>query len=358
MWLLNLRKQNIWQQLAVGIATIVLIAGSCFLFKDIIGYKIVALLLLMAVSVLAMLFDIIPVLVASLLSALIWNFFFIPPLFTFHIETPEDILLFAMYFIIAVVNAVLTFKIRLEEKKSRDREEKQRTLELYNTIFNSLSHELKTPVATIIGAVDTLKEYDAAITWQNRGALLEEIEMAGARLHKEIDNLLNMSRLETGMLQLNLQWCDVNELMHLTLKKLSFKNNTLIFNEDEELPYCMLDGGLLAHALYNILQNAVTYTPPETIITITITVAEDELQITIADNGNGIPAALMGNLFDKFYRLPGSKTGGTGLGLSIAKGFTEAHGGSISAANNHPKGLLITIKIPVPTSYLKQLKNE
>lgn len=358
MWFLNTRRLNIWRQLAAGIATIVLIAGSCFLFKDIIGYKIVALVLLMAVSVLAMLFDIIPVLVASLLSALIWNFFFIPPLFTFHIETPEDILLFAMYFIIAVVNAVLTYKIRQEEKKSRDREEKQRTLELYNTLFNSLSHELKTPVATIIGAVDAMKEYDAAITPQNRAALLEEIEVAGARLHKEIDNLLNMSRLETGMLQLNLQWCDVNELMHLTLKKLSFKNKVLIFKEDEELPYCMLDGGLMGHALYNILQNAITYTPPETTITITITVKEDELQITIADNGSGIPGALMGNLFDKFYRLPGSKTGGTGLGLSIAKGFTEAHGGRINAANNHPNGLLITIKIPVATSYLKQLKNE
>ncbi len=358
MWLLNLRKQNIWQQLAAGIITIVVVAGTCFLFKDIIGYKIVALLLLMAVSVLAMLFDIIPVLVASLLSALIWNFFFIPPLFTFHIETPEDILLFAMYFIIAVVNAVLTYKIRQEEKKSRDREEKQRSIELYNTLFNSLSHELKTPVATIIGAVDTLKEYDTAITPQNRAALLEEIELAGARLHKEIDNLLNMSRLETGMLQLNLQWCDVNELIHLTLKKLSFKNRVLLFNENEALPYCLLDGGLIVHSLYNIIANAVAYTPDGTTITIDIAIAEDQLQITIADNGNGIPTDLLGNLFHKFYRLPGSKTGGTGLGLSIAKGFTEAHGGSISAGNNYPKGLLIALKIPASTSYLKHLKNE
>jgi two-component system sensor histidine kinase KdpD len=92
-----------------------------------------------------MVLDIFPVLAAALLSALIWNFFFIPPTFTLQIRTPEDALMFLMYFLIASINAVLTYKIREFEKKARDREEKENTIKLYNTILNSLSHELRTP---------------------------------------------------------------------------------------------------------------------------------------------------------------------------------------------------------------------
>ncbi|NTW32317.1 MAG: DUF4118 domain-containing protein, partial [Bacteroidetes bacterium] len=119
---------------------IVAVSIACFFTADFIGYKVVALLLLVVVSLLAMVFDILPVLLAALLSALIWNFFFIPPLFTFHIADTEDALMFLMYFVIALVNAVLTFKIREAEKKARDKEEKENTIKLYNTLLNSLSH--------------------------------------------------------------------------------------------------------------------------------------------------------------------------------------------------------------------------
>ena len=117
------KHQN--KQFIISIGTVLLIAGACFFGKAIIGYKVVALVLLMTVSVLAMLFDILPVMIAAVLSALLWNFFFIPPIFTFHIDNAEDVLMFSLYFIIALVNAVLTFKIREAENKSRDKEEKE-----------------------------------------------------------------------------------------------------------------------------------------------------------------------------------------------------------------------------------------
>jgi two-component system sensor histidine kinase KdpD len=139
--------------------------------------------LLLVVSLNAILFDIFPVMLSALLSALIWNFFFIPPTMNFHIGTPEDGLMFLMYFVIASINAVLTYKIREVERKKRDDEEKAKALKLYNTLLNSLSHELRTPISTIIGAIDTVKDNQTKLSDSNRNELYSEIEIAGFRLN-------------------------------------------------------------------------------------------------------------------------------------------------------------------------------
>jgi two-component system sensor histidine kinase KdpD len=117
---------------------------------------VVAFLLLVTLSLLALFFDILPMLIAALLSALIWNYFFIPPRFSFHVHTAEDFFLLIMYFTIAMAYAVLTYRIRQEQKDARKKEEKANTLKLYNTLLNSLSHELRTPIATVIDASDNL----------------------------------------------------------------------------------------------------------------------------------------------------------------------------------------------------------
>jgi two-component system sensor histidine kinase KdpD len=145
------------------------------------GYKVVAFILLLAVSLIAIVFDILPVVVAALLSALIWNFFFIPPRFTFRIDSAEDGFLFLMYFVIAFINAVLTNRIRKIEKQAREKEEKVNTLKLYNTLLNSLSHELKTPIATIIGATDNLLAGSSKLSDENRNELVAGI--SGVRVH-------------------------------------------------------------------------------------------------------------------------------------------------------------------------------
>ena len=227
----------IWQYI-ISISLIAIVSVICFLTADLIGYKVIALILLLVVSVLAMTFDIYQVLCAAILSALIWNFFFIPPLFTFHIDNTEDILLFLMYFVIALVNAVLTFKIRAAEKKARDKEEKEKTIKLYNTLLNSLSHELRTPIATILGAVDTIKENKERLTSIQQSELLTAIDIASIRLNRQVENLLNMSRLETGMLKPKLDWVDTNELIHSVCKKLGFVigGHKFIFSANDQLP--------------------------------------------------------------------------------------------------------------------------
>ena len=353
------KKPSSHTQYAVSILLVVLLSIFCFAAINIIGYKVVALLLLLLVSLLAMVFDIYPVLVAAASSAVIWNFFFIPPIFTFHINSAEDSLLFLMYFFVATVNAVLTFKIKQAEKKARDREEKAHTIKLYNTLLNSLSHELKTPVATIIGSVDTLKENDNKLSAQNKKDLLTQIEIAGLRLNTQVENLLNMSRLETGSLQLKKNWCDLNELIFTVIRQ--FENITtqqIIFKQNETLPLFKMDITLMEQVLQNILSNAIQYTAPNTTITIVAGHLQENCIITITDNGKGFPEAEMQFAFDKFYRLPNTKTGGTGLGLSIVKGFVEAHNGTIELKNNEPTGAVFTIQIPAETSYINNLKNE
>lgn len=347
-------------QCFISITLVLCVSLICFFLSNHIDYKITALILLMTVSVTAMLFDIIPVLFTAFLSGLILNYFFIQPLFTLHITNTEDILLFFMYVIIALVSAVLTYKIREAENKARDKEEKEKTIQLYDTLLNSLSHELRTPIATIIGAIDTLKENKNKLSEDNQTVLLEEIDKASIRLNRQVENLLNMSRLETGTLKTKQDWCDLNELIYSLIEKIAVVKNehTIHFVPDEKLPLFKLDIGLIEEIIQNLVLNAIQYTPTKSIISILAKHESENCIICISDNGNGFPESEIEFAFDKFYRLPNTKTGGSGLGLSIVKGFIEAHNGSISLKNVPNSGACFTITIPTETSYLNSLKNE
>jgi two-component system, OmpR family, sensor histidine kinase KdpD len=346
-------------QYITSILSIVGIALLCYLALDLIGYQAVALVLLVMVTILAMLFDIWPVLIAALLSALTLNFFFIPPRFTFHITETEDILMFLMYFLVAMVHAVLTHKIKVQEKKARDKEEKENAIRLYKTLFNSLSHELKTPIATIIGATDTLQENETILSPEVRSTLLAEIGKAGNRLNLQVQNLLNMSRLESGMLKVNKDWCDINELIHMVIQKFEpGVRERIRYERGHNLPLFKLDAGLMEQVIYNIVHNAMQYTPIDTFITIRSIYHDEHCVIEIADQGPGFPGSQLTNIFDPFFRLPETKSGGTGLGLSIAKGFSEAHGGTLSVKNLADGGVQFTILIPTETSFLNYIKHE
>jgi two-component system, OmpR family, sensor histidine kinase KdpD len=343
----------------VSIATVLLVSLLCFAAQDIIGYRIVALILLMTVSVLAMVFAVLPVLIAAALSALIWNFFFIPPVFTFHIDNTEDLLMFLLYFFIALVNAVLTFKIRQAEQKARDKEEKEKSIKLYNTLLNSLSHELRTPIATILGSVDALQDGGAKLSASNQSELLHSISDAGIRLNRQVENILNMSRLESGMLQPKQDWCDVNELVNGVIQKIPEGNSHIIrFTADESLPLFKMDSGFFEQILQNLLHNAVQYTPDHTIVEVRVYHDQENCVLHVSDNGGGFPDKEIPLVFDKFYRVPHTKSGGSGLGLSIVKGFTEAQNGTVQLENNQRGGATFTVTIPAETSYLTNLTNE
>jgi two-component system, OmpR family, sensor histidine kinase KdpD len=314
----------------------------------------VAYILLVTLSIIALFCDIIPVVLSAILSALTWNYFFIPPRFTFHIGTTEDFFLFIMYFVIAIVHGVLMYQIKQIQKIALEREERASTLKLYNTLLNSLSHELRTPIATIIGASDNLLTANGKLSEQSKKNLLAEISLASLRLNQQVQNLLNMSRLESGTIQLKKDWCDINELVYKTIDRLGeyTKHHVLDIELPDGLPLCKLDEGLMEQVLYNLVFNAITYTPEASVITIKAQCREQrDCIITVEDNGAGFHEEEINKVFDKFYRIDHSKTGGTGLGLSIAKGFVEAHNGTIVLENAPLGGALFTITIPTEISY-------
>jgi two-component system sensor histidine kinase KdpD len=366
----KIRKRS---QYLFSILLVIAVAAAGSLVADIVGYRVVALMLLVTVSVLAIFCDIVPVLLSAVLSALVWDFFFIPPRYTLSVGNTEDTLMLLMYFIIALVNAVLTNRIKKIEKDVLQKEEKEKTIRLYNTLLNSLSHELRTPISTIIGASDNLLVNTDKLSDENRKELVGEISKASLRLNQQVENLLNMSRLESGFIQPKRDWCDVNELVYSVVNKLegNLNNHLVKISVADDLPLFKLDFGLIEQVLYNILSNAVLYTPGGTNILVDAhsrdyilkgeggeeTVAS-RLIIIITDQGKGFPEDEIGKVFDKFYRLQNSKRGGTGLGLSIAKGFTEAHNGTIRLQNCPGGGAEFCIEIPAETSYINALKNE
>ncbi len=353
-------KISILYQHLISFGAIITVSTICYLSTELIGYKIVALILLMTVSVRAMLFDILPVLLSAILSALIWNFFFIPPVFTFHIENLEDLTMFFQYFLIAMVHVVLTYKIRKSEQKVRDKEEEENTIKLYNTLFNSLSHELRTPIATIIGSIDTLKDTNVQLSKDNQNQLLTEIDSAAFRLNNQVENLLNISRLESGMLKLKNDWNDINDLINTVIEKINTTDHkhSIEFKNNDILPLCNFDFGILEQVIYNILTNCIQYTPINSKIQITTKFENPNLVIEICDNGPGIPEHLMNQVFNKFYRIEHTKSGGTGLGLSIVKGFVDAYNGNITISNIKTGGAKFIIELPLEASFINNLKNE
>jgi two-component system sensor histidine kinase KdpD len=354
-------KSKLRYQYIISIALIIAIAIPCFLLEKYIGNKVVALILLLAVSILAMLFDILPVMVTAILSALLWNFFFIPPLYKFTIGTPEDVLLFMMYFAIAMMNAVLTSKIKKANLKVKEKLEREKTIKLYNTLLNSLSHELRTPISTIIGAVDALKETTPRLSEMDQNDLLSEISIASLRLNRQVENLLNMSRLESGFIKPQLDWCDMNELVHRVIQTLDIDigERNIIFESKEFLPLFKVDRGLIEQVLQNLLHNAVHYTPEGSEIVFSVEQNETGCVITLSDNGPGFPEKELETVFNKFYRVPETSPGGTGIGLSIVKGFVEAHNGNVILENvKEGHGAHFTITIPAEISIINDIENE
>lgn len=355
-----LQKGNIVRQIVTGILLIAGISLICYALSSYMGYKVVALILLVVVSCLAMFFDIVPVLLVALLSALTWDFFFIPPTFKFTIGSPEDMLMFLMYFVIATLNGVLTYKIRQMEKETMKKEEKERTLKLYSTLLNSLSHELRTPISTIIAATDNLQTNDERLTEQNKTELVSEISKASFRLNRQVENLLNMSRLDSGFIQPKLDWVDIAELIYGVVRNLEELKITqeIRVNISPDIPLFRLDKGMMEQVLYNLVLNALQYTPAKSVVEISALCNKDTLEIIVKDNGKGFPAEEIQKVFEKFYRLKNSRPGGTGLGLSIAKGFVEAQNGTIFLENLPGGGAKFTIEISAETSYINSLKNE
>jgi len=486
-----------WPQYAIAVAIVCFVLLVCYPLRLIIGYQTVALILLLAVALLPLRFGAGPVLLAATLSAFGWDYFFIPPQFTFAVTLAQDVLMLVTYFAIATVTGTLTARIRAREKAVRLREaratalytltrdlsnarnqdevakaavtnirkffdaevavflsdldgdvftaahpsstfapdEKEfgvavwvywnertagkftdtlpfaaatyypmsgpryplgvigvlpseggrltidqeallenfikqiaSTLEreqlneiakksialeeserLYKTLFDSISHEMRTPITTLLGGAEGLMTDVVAgnpLSVRSAGA---EIHAAALRLDRLVQNLLDMTRIESGFITPHLDWCDLRDLINATLKKLrdELAAHSVHVEIAPDMPLVKLDFGLMEQTLTNLLQNASVYTPEGTHIWITARADASACTINVEDNGPGFPRESLKQVFEKFYRVPGTKAGGTGLGLSIARGFVEAQKGTLTAENRSEGGARFIIRLPM-----------
>lgn len=351
-------KRSSARQYLFSFITVIAVSLACFVLSDLIGYRVVAFILLLTVSLIAVIFDILPVLLAAVLSAFIWDFFFIAPRYTMHVDNAEDGFLLIMYFVIAMINAVFTYKARQIERAAQLKEERANSVKLYNTILDSLSHELRTPLATIIGAADNLQSNDN-LTAGDKQQLITEISKASFRLNQQVENLLNISRLESGHIKPKNDWCDVEELIYELVRRVEETDDmhSISISVSNDLPLCYIDKGMLEQIIYNLLNNAAIHTADGTKIEISAACHSDRLEIIIEDNGKGFTQAEMKDVFQKFARNRDPTTSSSGLGLSIVKGFTDALNGQVEVEKGREGGARFTITIPVKTSAIA-VKNE
>jgi two-component system, OmpR family, sensor histidine kinase KdpD len=218
---------------------------------------------------------------------------------------------------------------------------------LRRALLESVSHELKTPLSAVQAGIDALsRQIDADLAKQ---ATLREVQLAVRRLHRVIDNLLNMTRIESGVIQPRLDWCDVGELIQAAIELAgeAIGEHHIAIEVDQRLPMVKIDQPLLEQCLCNLLLNSAANSPPGTKIAIRALLREEQLILSVLDEGKGIRQEDLRRIFDVFYRGPEASPGGTGLGLAIVDGFVRAHGGTVRAANRETGGAEIIITIPV-----------
>ena len=221
---------------------------------------------------------------------------------------------------------------------------------LERALLNSVSHDLRTPLASVTGVLTSLRDEGERLSEQSRRELLDNACDEAARLNRFVGNLLDMTRIEAGAVRLNLELCDVQDLVGCTLAALEQRINSreITFTMSPVMPMIPMDLVLMIQVLVNVLDNSLKYAPPEYPIEVTAATEGAWLVLEVADRGHGVPEQDLKRVFDKFYRIPIPEgAGGTGLGLSICKGIVEAHKGRITAENRNGGGLRIMIRLPL-----------
>jgi two-component system sensor histidine kinase KdpD len=245
--------------------------------------------------------------------------------------------------------AVALARIQLTEQ-AREAQLLAESESLRTSLFNALSHDLRTPLASIIGSVTGLLEEDSVYTPDARRDLLQNIKQGATRMNRLINNLMDMARLESGMLQLHKEWCDIQDIIGVALGRLDelLKSRPVEVHIQPDMPLLRADCVLIEQVLVNLLDNALKFSETGSEIVISASSGKKLAEVSVADRGLRIPAEDMERVFDKFYRLHSPRqVSGTGLGLAICKGIIEAHGGQIWASDNPAGGVIITFILPL-----------
>lgn len=229
---------------------------------------------------------------------------------------------------------------------------------LRSALLSSLSHDLRTPLASIFGAATSLHNYDASLVPAQRLELVQTIQEEAERLNRFVQNLLDMTRIGAGSLKPRADWVDLGDVIGAALQRARamLRRRCVRIDLEPGLPLLSLDPLLMEQVFFNLIDNACKYSPDGTAISIAARRAGDTATITLSDQGPGIAETDREKVFDMFYRVEArdSQAPGTGLGLAICRGIVEAHGGTIRAVTG-PEGRGTTIAIALPVQDLPEL---
>ena len=345
----------------VAIAAVAAATFVCFAIYPVFGLTNLVMVYLLATLLVATQGHRGPAALSSILSVLAFDFSFVPPRFSFTISDMQYVWTFVVMFITAMVISHLT--IRMREEGHVARQEKERSIwlmekakkaeieaeseRLRSSLLSSVSHDLRTPLAAILGSASALVEKPAIRKDTVSTELLENIQSETERLSHLVQNILDATRLEAGKAQLRKERYPLEEIVGDVLERLktTLKNREVVVTIPETMPAIPMDGLLIEQLLINLLENAVRHAPASSRIDISAQVKGNQLEVSVADQGPGLKADELEKVFDKFYHSPESP--GAGLGLMICRAIADAHGGRIWAANRPEGGAVFTFRLPI-----------
>ncbi len=250
--------------------------------------------------------------------------------------------------VFADVVAVALERIALAQR-ARDMEVFQAATEkLQTALLDSISHEMRTPLTSVIGVLSSLQQ-EFGLDDATKKNLVQVASKEAERLSNSITNLLDLSRIQAGAISIDRQPCDVRDIISVALDQMGDRANgrSITVDAGVELSSVSVDFGLIVKVLLNLVDNAIKYSPPESPVEISARLIAREVEIEVADRGIGIPPQELPYIFQRFHRIPNTVLPGMGLGLSICKGIVEAHGGRIAAENRPGGGTIVRLTLPV-----------
>ena len=291
---------------------------------------------------------------AAALGIMAFNFFFVPPVHTFVVDEARYILTFLTMGAVGLLVSTLVWRYRGRVELEHQRQEEAAQTELVlqterlrNSLLSSISHDLRTPVGSIVGTAELLKEDLPRLSPERRQALLVTIHTEAQRLQALLENLLQMTRIEGGGLKLRRDWHLTEELVGAALYRIEglLEGREVLTDLTDELVY--VDETSVTAALTNLLENAARYSPPESPLEILAAISDGTFRLEVRDRGIGLEGVEIPRLFEKFERGPHtSDVVGSGLGLSIVRAVVEAHDGEVFAEPREKGGAIFGIIIP------------
>jgi two-component system sensor histidine kinase KdpD len=346
----DVRRKAGLLQYGLVVAVMLVVSVLNIVLNPVVGVHATALIYLLAVVLLGLFVQRGPILLAASLSAVVWDYFFLPPVFAFRVSHFEDALLLVMYFLVAIILGQLTTRIRAQQEAERNAQLIAESERLGKSLMDSMTHEIRTPIAAIKSATGNLLQFQDIPLSGSQKAMVAEIHEAIERLNRLVGNVLDVTRLDSGHFRPKISSCDVRDLVQVVVKetKKELAEHPLTIEIAPNVPLVApMDFVLTQQALMILLSNAAFHTPPKTAVLLRVWRQAEELVFEVSDHGPGISEESLPRVFEKFYRAPNARAGGTGLGLSLAKGFVEAQNGRIEARNASNGGAVFTIRLPL-----------